>query len=477
MRRFRRAPRFAAAVIVALVFALGTLWLFRQELTLPGLGLSVTLAPFTSGQTVIAIPPLGEISAPTHRAPIKVFVRLDRVDLQGMEDLFSSPVRREGYLEKLETGLRDAVPRFLVQAAILMLVGALIGAHLFAKGRQWVYAGLLGTAGAYLLPLALFLGYDPTAFNQPSYSGILRAAPAFIGQAEKSLDSLEDFRGKLRLIAGNLRDFYGKVETWEPLKLADGKVLTLMHVSDIHNNPAAFDLMRHLIRTFDVKAVLDSGDLTDFGTPIEAGVVRHVGSLQVPYYIVIGNHDSPDIARSLSSLPNVRILDGEDKVVGLAITGFPDPAGKGPFDARTDPAQLRKGAEQVQIRLASRPDYPFFLLVHERQLAEKVLGKVPVVLVGHSHRESIKRSRGSLVLDAGTTGGAGIRNFTQSDEVPLSLHLLHIDPEEQKLLAVDRITFGGAGGAFSLSRKLANGSTHSGKKQANEISPVGPRNP
>src|SRR5687767_15987356 len=96
----------------------------------------------------------------------------------------------------------------------------------------------------------------------------------------------------------------------------DQDTFRVLHVSDIHNNPAAFPFLREVAQQFQVEFIIDTGDLTDFGSPLEATIGREIARLPFPYVIVLGNHDSPTVGTALAQLPNVTVLDGNPVTVG-----------------------------------------------------------------------------------------------------------------------------------------------------------------
>ena len=50
--------------------------------------------------------------------------------------------------------------------------------------------------------------------------------------------------------------------------------------------------MRQVTEQFGVDAVLDTGDITDWGSSPENRLIGSVGTLGVPYVYIRGNHDS-----------------------------------------------------------------------------------------------------------------------------------------------------------------------------------------
>lgn len=96
-----------------------------------------------------------------------------------------------------------------------------------------------------------------------------------------------DLAGAWDRRSGNGRALYAAGQTGG----VSGESLVL-HVSDIHSNPLGLELAFRLAESFEVDAVLDTGDLTSFGLPIEASIIELIADLDIPYLWVPSNHDS-----------------------------------------------------------------------------------------------------------------------------------------------------------------------------------------
>jgi len=75
-------------------------------------------------------------------------------------------------------------------------------------------------------------------------------------------------------------------------------------------------LARDLARSFDVDAVVDTGDITSFGFEPEARFVDELADFEVPYYLVAGNHDSEPVRRRLAE--SLHVISLEDEAVDIA---------------------------------------------------------------------------------------------------------------------------------------------------------------
>jgi predicted phosphodiesterase len=162
----------------------------------------------------------------------------------------------------------------------------------------------------------------------------------------------------------------------------------------------------------------------------------------------------------MADLPNITVLDGQTaEVNNILVFGLADPRSK---DTNVEPApnaEMKKLARKLEQRLARLPVQPLIVAVHDGRLAERIMGKVPVVLQGHTHRARVEKRGQTTVIDAGTTGATGIRLFQreQPQKLNFTLSLLYVDPQEKKLIAVDSVEVTALEGDFVLKRNLING--------------------
>ena len=156
--------------------------------------------------------------------------------------------------------------------------------------------------------------YDLTAFREPRYDGALEYAPALIGDVRTGLDRLRTLREEMVRIGRNLDRAYAALAN--PVGELDGTgTVRVLHVSDMHLNPAGFDLAERLADQFDVAAVVDTGDMGTWGLAREPQVAANIGRFDVPYLFVKGNHDDADMVEAVAANDNARVLDGTSAVV------------------------------------------------------------------------------------------------------------------------------------------------------------------
>jgi predicted MPP superfamily phosphohydrolase len=220
------------------------------------------------------------------------------------------------------------------------------------------------------------------------------------------------------------------------------------------------EFSRQLAEAFDVDVVVDTGDLTSFGTPAEDLIARFVPAIGRPYLFVPGNHDGPSIEAAMARVPNVTLLDGTPvKKAGITFYGLGHPVFTPNKEAAVEDAEFEARARQAGERILGdvvrMPTAPAIVAVHDDRMAESVAGRIPVVVSGHFHQPSARVLQGTLFLRTGTTGGSGFTVFTQEGGIPLSAEILYFERGAQpSLVAFDRITQSPESGNLSVERHL-----------------------
>lgn len=424
------------------------------------------------GLTRFVLPPVGSISALTHPIPVQLTVSLQSIDLAILRAIvFSSPDNLETVIHMVDEWVVRIAIMHLVRLVLLGSLGALVGAWVGGI-RRISSLGLAVVTGAFVVILAFgltYFTYDANAFTHPQYNGIIEAAPWMFELVQESLGRVEELGKQIQTVAGNLYAVFSSLENIGQISLGNVDLLVL-HVSDIHNNPVAFDFVYQVIGSFPVSFIIDTGDLTDWGTELEAEITRRIMQLGIPYVFATGNHDSPDVVERMRQTPNVVLVeDGEQEVMGLRIAGIGDPAA---FDYSPQPAgldELAAIAQRINESWAGVDDRPDIFMLHNHRIAQQIEpGLFPVVLFGHSHALGIEERERTFYINAGTTGAAGIRGFQSQEPHPYSLALLHYSRDETgrlQLVAVDGVNVAGLGSGFSLQRTF----TEAGRNRGNNV--------
>ncbi|HHT72616.1 MAG TPA: hypothetical protein GX008_02765 [Firmicutes bacterium] len=457
--RFMSRRKYIPALSV-IVGALACVGLFSQasyEVAAFVIGLDARIGG--AGLTRFVLPPVGSISASTHPLPIQLTVTLQNIDLAVLRTVvFSTPEVLQAVIDTADEWAARILMAYLARLVALGALGAMVGVWL-AGVKQLRGLTLAGLTGALLIALIVGLVYatfDQSAFTNPEYHGIIEAAPWMFELVQESLERVEELGQQIQTVAGNLYAVFANLENVGQISL--GRVdLLVLHISDIHNNPVAYDFVRQVIGSFPVNFVIDTGDLTDWGTELEAEITTRIRQLNVPYVFATGNHDSPDVVARLRETPNVVLVDEEvQDIMGLRLAGIGDPAAKrySPEPAGLD--ELYSIAQAINEHWGRAEDRPDVFIVHNHRVAQQIHpGLFGAVLCGHSHSLEITEREGTVYINAGTTGAAGIRGFQSRNPLPYSLALLHYARSEEgrlTLVAVDGVHVSGLGSGFSLQR-------------------------
>lgn len=465
----RRAKALRLAMAALLGAALAVTALPARYAGGAGLAITLSLRLPASGRTVVELPPLGEVDARTHTLPVELRLRLDRVEPVAVRVLAESPSKDQYRRLQGETAgfIRDSALRFGVRQAVLAGLGAAVALYLAGvrRVRRLALGGLAATGAMLLLAFGTLRQFDAQAFSSPRYRGVLEAAPQVIETARMGVEALGDVGRRLQKTVSQLASLYQWMET-APQGLPPDAELVVAHVSDLHNNPAGFDLVEAVVQRFGVSLVIDTGDMLDLGSSLEPLMLDRIRNLGVPYLFAAGNHDTPRLLQSLEKLPNVRVLRGEPvEVAGLWILGVADPAAfgedpepPGPEALREAGDRLRKAAEALERRTGGRR--ADIIAVHNGIVARDLPpGIASAVIFGHDHKLSLDVQDGTAYVDAGSTGAEGLRGLGGSRRAgmsPFSLALLRFDTtsDRPRLWAVDRLSLDGVTGELSVERRL-----------------------
>jgi hypothetical protein len=326
----RRSPAAGGIFLVALVGGiLGAELAPATTASIGPLQARVRVVPSLHPGVHLLLPPAGQVDFATHVAPVAIEGQISQVDLEGARTLIGSPAQVRALGDTAGDSLRSAVIRAALTTIGCGTLGA-VALSLLVYRRVWrrtaqVAATLVGT----LVVTGTMAGVsaDPERLAQPRFTGLLSQAPYIAGQVPDVLQRLETYRSGLADIVKSVTALYATAGGLSGVGTSSNDdVVTVLHVSDVHLNPLAFDLMDRLIAQFGVDAVLDTGDITTWGTDVETSTLSRIGELKVPYVFVRGNHDSATTEAAVRRNRNAVVLDDRvAEVAGLVIGGIGDP--------------------------------------------------------------------------------------------------------------------------------------------------------
>lgn len=385
---------------------------------------------------------------PTHRG-IGITGRLTGID----PSKFNGQVSPEDTMDEFKSETVHAVTELQLKglATILGFTLGAAGVSYLAesdKRHRIKQAALTGAIGAGLgltlmagLPL---LSRDESAFEHITYTGPLSdldLGPQDIqdlfqkyGQSSAGVLETADYLNKLRLSilkGGDIPD----------------DAVGMLVGGDIHCVRETYDLIKS-VKDSDprLKLYLDDGDLTDHSFDLwnrfgindaeDSYCLDGIDELGMPAIVTRGNHDPGSTMDYIRSLKNVTVLDGQSyETNGFTIYGIGDHS--------YTPDGSDDSAETAPLK-----DLPLntdILLTHRPKTAEGYAGLVPVIISGHTHEQSIETDQGSVLINPGTGGAAGLRNFAGKEPADRTLTAIYFDPDTRQLVAARTYNFGPIG--------------------------------
>ncbi|HEY3685109.1 MAG TPA: metallophosphoesterase [Streptosporangiaceae bacterium] len=459
-RRRTRTARLLTTFAAALAGGYVGLMLGAHATTALGpADIRLSLTPSWTGDTVIDVAPLGTLRVNTHDGPLGLRASLTQIRLADARRLIDSPEA----VNDLETTLAPQVRHGLFVLGMQTLIattisGGLAGLVVFRSPRRAGWTSLTA-AGTTLVVFGVSAAtFHDGALAEPRYTGILAAAPSVVGDAETIVTRFSKYREELARLVTNVSRLY-EVGSTLPVYSPDPSTVRVLHVSDIHLNPAAWNVIRSIVRQFRVQVVVDSGDLTDHGTGAENAFVKPIGRLRVPYVFVRGNHDSRTNQRAVARQRGAHVLDGDRTTIdGIRFFGVGDPRftpDKSTRDAPDEPVLTTDGQKWAR-RVAAYPTRTDVVIVHDPVEGAAFSGTTPLVLSGHTHRRATRLlPTGTRLFVQGSTGGAGLRGLEHEKPTPFECSVLYFDRDTHRLQAWDNITLGGLGeNSVEISRHL-----------------------
>jgi predicted phosphodiesterase len=475
--RHRWATRAGIGAMVALVaiggVIVGVLLFAHTTINVGPFAAEMSVRPSLHGGTEVDIPPLGSLHLDSHSGPIHLRVDLGALDQRRTEELIDDPGAIATVGQRAVDDVTAGVLRLGLRVlGATVLCAMALAALVFRDVRRVAWSGgiaLAVTGGS----LGLAAGtVNPDAIAEPRYEGLLVNAPAVVGDARRIADNYGRYADQLSQLVSNVSRIYttvSKLPVYEPA----ANTTRILHVSDLHLNPSAWGLIRTVVENFDIDAVVDTGDIVDWGSSAEETYVSAIAGVKVPYIYVRGNHDSAAIQAAIARQRNAVVLDDSLTTVGgVTIAGIGDPQFTPDKSAPAVPADadspLLGSGEKLASTIRASGQRVDIAMVHDPAMAPPLSGVVPLVLAGHLHKREVSMLAAPVPADGaaspdpspaptptgvvmptrlmveGSTGGAGLRGLQNEKATPLTLSVLYFD-ETHTLKAYDDIQLGGTG--------------------------------
>jgi predicted MPP superfamily phosphohydrolase len=452
----RPNPWTRALGLVAVVLLggwLGLLVVGQVRVPVGPMDTTMTLRPSFTGGTKINVSPLGALHLDSHIAPVRLDVNVDQLDPVRSQALVDHPERLSGLQDEVTRDVGHGTLDLAVRSGVAVVVGATaLGLAVYRRPRRALAAGGLALALLAASGATAYATWNPKSVLEPRFSGLLSSAPSLVGDARSIVTEFDVYQKELARLVTNVTKLYDATSTL-PAYAPDPTTIRVLHVSDIHLNPASWTIIASLVEQYEVNVIVDSGDTMDHGTAAENGFLDPIEDLGAPYVWVRGNHDSRVTQRYLERLENVHVLDDGRAVTvaGLRFAGIGDP--QFTPDRTTDRTGAERSQELAGARLASAlrderaAGTPVDVAVaHEPAAARQTDGDVPLVLAGHVHHQETEVMKyGTRLRIEGSTGGSGLRAVEDEDPDPIEASILYFDRDSRRLQAWDAIRLGGLG--------------------------------
>jgi len=295
--------------------------------------------------------------------------------------------------------------------------------------RQFVSTGVAGLLAIGATGVGVWATYQPdqlSSFRTTGLLGTVRSNAGLLADVEARAEQVTPYVKNLLALSQALQ------EKFIPEGITKPTAARFLLVSDIHG-ANQYPVMKKIIDDEQITAVIDSGDLLNFGSVTEAevsGIFTSIGNLGVPYLFVRGNHDASSLAdqallERMARIPNVVLLEPtpqsytEVKVSGVVVAGFNDPRFFGDDNLNNNQKQ-EPAAEAFNQAYAdrSRPD----IVVSHEPGAVRMVTSATLLVNGHMHKNELEDNR----IGVGTfTGGGTVTHFLVDRADPVE------DPGEQ----------------------------------------------
>ncbi|MDJ1134759.1 metallophosphoesterase family protein [Streptomyces iconiensis] len=458
-----RAVGFAAVTLLGAW--LGLLIVGNVHTSVGPVDTSMTLRPSLTGGTKVNVSPLGALELRSHYAPLRLDVDVDQLDQARAAALVDHPERIQGLKDEVTSDVASGTLGLGLRSAVAVVAGSCaLGLAVYRRPRRALAAGGLALALLVACGATAAATWNPKSVLEPKFSGLLASAPSVVGNARSIATEFDVYQQELARLVTNVAKLYETASTL-PAYEPDPSTTRVLHVSDIHLNPAAWHIIRSLVEQYDIDVVIDTGDTMDHGTSAENGFLEPITDLGAPYVWVRGNHDSVTTQEAVKKLgdasarekgprgkPDAYVLDSgvPVNVAGLRISGWGDPqfTPDRSVVAKGDPVEEKEGRKLAgTLRAQKEADTPVDIAVgHNPVLTKQADGLVPLVLAGHTHNRSTEvLKEDTRLMIQGSTGGGGLRAVEGDKPAKVQASVLYLDSETHRLQAWDEITLGGLG--------------------------------
>jgi predicted phosphodiesterase len=325
--------------------------------------------------------------------------------------------------DALGSGLTELGLKF--SGGVLVVGVGAIALIAYSRRRRPTPRQVVSTAVAGLLAIGgtgvgIWGTYQPdqlSRFRTTGLLGTVRSNTGLLAGVEARAEQVTPYVSNLLALSRALE------AKFVPQDITKPTAARFLLVSDIHG-ANQYPVMKRIIDDEQITAVIDSGDLLNFGRVSEAelaGIFTSIAQLGVPYIFVRGNHDANSLTdqallERMARIKNVVLLEPtpgtytEASVNGVVVAGFNDPRFFG--DSNLNNTEKQEPAAEAFNRAYADRFRPDIVVTHEPG-AVKLVRSATLLVNGHLHKDELDDNR----IGVGTfTGGGTVSHFLVEKE-------------------------------------------------------------
>lgn len=366
----------------------------------------------------------GPLPAPGIEARLQVKEEITDLFTTGRVDVSELTPKSGEVREAMEKGLRELALKFV--GGVLLTQGAVVCLYLTGRSRPpWQHPAIaIGTATA----LAVVVPSVGAVSTYRASNFVAYEATSLLGTVRSNSGMFTDIQGQAQRATPYVQNLLALSDALQnefvPAETAAAPGARFLLISDLHGMNY-YPLVAQIIQDEDIDAVIDTGDMLNFGRVTEgelAGLFDAIESLDVPYVFVRGNHDARGphdeaLLHRLAQIPNVILLEPsageyvEADIDGVRMSGLND--WRYFAEVNDDFGGQQRAAAKRYAEATQGWPLPDILVSHQ-SYALAPLDTAGVKINGHMHSPDLDGNR----IQVGTFTGGGLVNHFQVPEAP-----------------------------------------------------------
>ncbi len=414
------------------------------------------------GYVEFPLGPAGMVSLKTHKTPVNL-----RMDLVLSKNLIHDQSLSETWDEGVSKFKPDAISAFydflLWRFVWIVLIGLAIGVEVSNGGRRWflrLIRNMVISALVIAILAAIFVGSTYKTLDlrpEAKYTGMVADLPKVINLIKKMGSDYKIGKNVFQNFIDGMTYVSYQVDQPQYTGISDSRTRILV-VSDVHDNYVGMKLANNLLsgkapEKFD--AAILTGDITNFGTDLEASTFINQIKPKMPVYMVGGNHENSEAMKTFQKMGYIVLAGVPVNVGNLSILGYSDPLAMS-YLIDSDSQKIKALSGDMASWWQNYKIQPQVVVVHDIRQAEGIIEKAKkekislTVVFGHDHLTSIKKDGTVNLVGCGTAGASGFDEIGRNPDSPYTFQVLDFSQgTNPKLLMVTTLSYEGQSGKLT----------------------------